>query len=82
MKAIAHRPQELRDIEGLLDVFPDANVARVSQFIREFAAAADLLDLPTEFEKLLEQRRPQSIPAPHARGIVAKRKARKAAKPK
>ena len=82
MKAIAHRPQDLRDIEGLLDVFPDANLARVSQFIREFAAAADLLDLPMEFEKLLEQRRPQSIPAPHARGIVAKRKARKAAKPK
>lgn len=62
MKAIAHRPQDLRDIEGLLDVFPEADVERVRQFVQEFAAAADLADLPVEFEKLLEQRRSRAAP--------------------
>ena len=56
MKAIAHRPQDLRDIEGLLDVFPTANVERVRHWVRDFAAAAELPDLPEEFEKLLAQR--------------------------
>ncbi|MGH8297281.1 MAG: DUF6036 family nucleotidyltransferase, partial [Steroidobacteraceae bacterium] len=42
MKAIAHRPQDLRDIEGLLDVFPAANVEGVRRCIRDFAAAAEL----------------------------------------
>jgi hypothetical protein len=66
MKAIAHRPQDLRDIEGLLDVFPDANVEAVRQFILEFAAAAEIPDLPEEFEKLLAQRKSRSAPGPDA----------------
>lgn len=32
MKAIAHRPQDLRDIEGLLDVFPSADVESVRRW--------------------------------------------------
>jgi predicted nucleotidyltransferase len=60
MKAIAHRPQDLRDIEGLLDVFPTANVESVRRRLRNFAAAAELPDLPEEFEKLLAQRKPRS----------------------
>lgn len=59
MKAIAHRPQDLRDIEGLLDVFPTADVESVRRWIRDFAAAAELPDLPVEFEKLLAQRKSQ-----------------------
>lgn len=57
MKAIAHRPQDLRDIEGVLEVFPNANLESVRQFIREFAAAIEQPDLPQELEKLLVQRR-------------------------
>ena len=60
MKAIAHRPQDLRDIEGLLDVFPAADVERVRRWVREFAAAAELPELPEEFEKLLAQRKSRS----------------------
>lgn len=60
MKAIAHRPQDLRDIEGLLDVFPGANVESVRRWVRDFAAAAELPDLPEEFEKLLAQRKSRS----------------------
>ena len=60
MKAIAHRPQDLRDIEGLLDVFPTANVESVRCWIRDFAAAAELPHLPEDFETLLAQRRSRS----------------------
>lgn len=60
MKAIAHRPQDLRDIEGLLDVFPAADVESVRHWIRDFAAAAELPELPEEFEKLLAQRKSRS----------------------
>jgi hypothetical protein len=60
MKAIAHRPQDLRDIEGLLDVFPTANVESVLRWIRDFSVAAELPSLPEEFEKLLAQRKSRS----------------------
>ena len=71
MKAIAHRPQDLRDIEGLLDVFPRANVESVRRWIRDFAAAAELPDLPEEFEKLLAHRKarsPSTSDSPKAAG--------------
>ncbi len=74
MKAIAHRPQDLRDIEGLLDVFPTANVERVRRWVRDFAAAAELPDLPEEFEKLLAQRNPRS-PSASDREKTAKKSA-------
>ena len=59
MKAIAHRPQDLRDIEGLLDVFPTADVENVRRWVQDFATAAELPDLPEGFEKLLAQRKSQ-----------------------
>lgn len=57
MKIIAHRPQDLRDIEGLLDVHPDANVEHVRQWLREFATAMTMPDLLEGFENLLAQRK-------------------------
>lgn len=57
MKAIAHRPQDLRDIEGLLDVFPTVDIESVRHCVQDFAAAAELPGLPEEFEKLLAQRK-------------------------
>lgn len=83
MKAIAHRPQDLRDIEGLLDVFPTANVESVRRWLREFAAAAELPDLPEEFEKLLAQRKPRSPSASDtakSAGKSAHRKKKKGSK--
>jgi hypothetical protein len=59
MKAIAHRPQDLRDIEGLLDVFPTADVENVRRWVQDFATAAELPDLPERFEKLLAHRKSQ-----------------------
>jgi hypothetical protein len=59
MKAIAQRPQDLRDIEGLLDVHPDANVEHVRQWLREFATAIAMPELLERFEALLAQRKPR-----------------------
>jgi len=57
MKAIAQRPQDLRDIEGLLDVHPGADVERVRSWVREFAVATAMPDLSLGLERLLDQRR-------------------------
>ncbi len=56
MKAVAQRPQDLRDIEGLLDAHPEADVERVRAWVREFATATTMPDLLTTFENLLAQR--------------------------
>lgn len=59
MKAIAQRPQDLRDIEGLLDVHPGADVERVRSWVGEFAAATTMPDLVRGLEQLMEQRKPR-----------------------
>lgn len=66
MKAVAHRPQDLRDIEGLLDVFPTADVESVRRWVQDFATAAELPNLPEEFEKLLAQRESRPPAKPNA----------------
>lgn len=58
MKAVAHRPQDLQDIEGLLDAHPDADVDDVRRWVREFAEAAAMSDLIDDLERLLARRKP------------------------
>jgi predicted nucleotidyltransferase len=53
MKAVAGRPKDLQDIEGLLAAHPDAEVAAARQWIREFATAMSMPDILTEFDKLV-----------------------------
>lgn len=60
MKAIAQRPQDLRDIEGLLDLHPDADLNAVLKWLREFSNAMAMPDLLQGFEKLLAARKPGS----------------------
>ncbi|MBI1732178.1 MAG: nucleotidyltransferase [Gammaproteobacteria bacterium] len=60
MKAIARRPQDLRDIEGLLDAHPEANINRVRQWVREFSVAMAMPDILDSLERLLAQRNPRS----------------------
>jgi hypothetical protein len=62
MKTIAQRPQDLRDIEGLLDVHPDADVERVRQWVREFATAMAMPDMLSTLEKLLTARNSKRKP--------------------
>jgi len=63
----------LRDIEGLLDVFPAADVESVRRCVRDFAAAAELPDLPEEFERLLAQRKSRSPTASDSAKTLGKR---------
>lgn len=53
LKAIADRPQDLRDIEGLLDVHPGVNIDRVRRWVREFATAMTMPDLLEDFERTI-----------------------------
>jgi len=57
MKAIANRPQDLRDIEGLLDVHPDANVAAARKWIREFSTVTTMPDILEEFDRIVARRK-------------------------
>ncbi|MEA3133914.1 MAG: hypothetical protein QOG17_1760 [Gammaproteobacteria bacterium] len=56
MKAFAHRPKDLEDIEGLLAVHPSADLGFVRQWLREFSAAVTMPDLLDDFEKVVARR--------------------------
>jgi predicted nucleotidyltransferase len=57
MKAVAHRPQDLTDIEAILAAHPKINVRRVRRWVREFAAALSMPEILNDLEVLLSQRR-------------------------
>ncbi|GEM_PF-4017246 len=81
MHSIARRPQDLRDIDGLLDVVPDVNVKAALGWVRNFALAAELPELPREFEELLARRKNRANPAATVRPSRAPRKPRTARDP-
>ena len=53
MKAVARRPKDLQDIEGLLAAHPDADIAAVRQWVREFATAMTMSDMLDDFDKVV-----------------------------
>lgn len=55
----ARRPQDLRDMEDLLDAHPETNVERVRQWVREFASSLTMPELLEDLDKLLAQRKPK-----------------------
>ena len=57
MKAVAHRPQDLTDIEAILAAHAKINVRRVRRWVREFAAALSMPEILNDLEVLLSQRR-------------------------
>ena len=57
MKAVAHRPRDLEDIEAMLAARAELNLRRVRHWVRKFAAALDMTDILTDLEALLAQRR-------------------------
>jgi hypothetical protein len=56
MKAIAHRPRDLLDIEGLIDAHPKADLGGVRKWVREFSIAAAMPELLEDFDKIVAQR--------------------------
>ena len=53
MKAVARRPKDLQDIEGLLAAHPEADLVTVRQRVSEFATAVSTSDMLDEFDKLV-----------------------------
>ena len=58
MKAIAHRPRDLLDLEALLIQHPQANLDRVRRYVDEFAHAASMSDVLEDWDRLVARRRP------------------------
>lgn len=42
LKAVAHRPQDLLDIQALVETHPDLERGRIERWVREFARALDM----------------------------------------
>lgn len=57
MKAVAHRPRDLADIEGLVAAVPSLDNKYILDWIRDFAEALETPELPAEIERLLRPRR-------------------------
>ena len=57
MKAVAHRPQDLADIEAVLAAHPRLNLRRVRRWVREFSEALAMPEILHDLETLLSQRR-------------------------
>jgi hypothetical protein len=55
MKAVAHRPQDLADLEAILAAHPKLNLRRVRRWVREFAAALEMPEVLNDLEVLLSQ---------------------------
>jgi hypothetical protein len=57
MKAVAHRPRDLADIESILDAHPKLNRRRVRRWVREFSAALGMPEILNDLEFILAKRR-------------------------
>ena len=53
MKAVAQRPQDLLDLEGLIAAHPEADLAMVRRWVAEFSMAATMPSLLEEFDRLV-----------------------------
>jgi len=53
MKAVARRPKDLQDIEGLLAAHPEADIAIVRRWVSEFATAMSTSDMLDDFDRLV-----------------------------
>ncbi len=59
MKAIARRPKDIQDFQGLLVAHPDVDVAFARRWIGEFSTAMGMPDILDEFDTLLAERAPK-----------------------
>jgi hypothetical protein len=57
MKAVAHRPRDMADIESILDAQPKLDLLRVRRWVREFSAALEAPELLRDFNALVARRR-------------------------
>lgn len=53
MKAVAHRPRDLADIESVMDAHPTLDIGRIRRWVREFANALEMPDIFDDTNKIL-----------------------------
>lgn len=53
LKAVAHRPKDLLDIQSLLDANPELDRARIEKWVREYSDLMEMPELWTDVERLL-----------------------------
>ena len=56
MKAIAHRPKDLQDIQIIADKYPNLDYTRIEHWIRSFAEVLEMPDLWKQIEEILKSR--------------------------
>lgn len=65
MKAVAHRPRDLEDIDGILGGYPKVDTERIRHWVGQFGAVLEMPELLGDLDKLLQRNR---------RGSARKRK--------
>lgn len=53
MKAVAHRPRDIADIEALLNIEPHLDFAHIRHWMGQFAEALEMPELLADLERLL-----------------------------
>ena len=57
MKAIAHRPRDLADIESIFDVHTKLNLRRIRKWVKEFSSAIEIPEILKDLENILARKR-------------------------
>lgn len=56
MKALARRPRDIADIEGILDVRSDLDLVHIRRWLREFSSVLEMPEIQEDFERLLRRK--------------------------
>ncbi len=56
MKAVAHRQQDLQDIQALVEIHPELDQKRIEYWVRQFADAFEMPELWKEIGNLIKSR--------------------------
>lgn len=61
MKAVAHRPRDIADIEGILPLNPNLDLKRIRYWVKEFSKVLEMPELYEDLEKLIKPSSPRRI---------------------
>lgn len=55
MKAVAHRPRDIGDIEGILLLYPKLDYKRIRYWVQEFAKVLEMPEIYGDLENLFKK---------------------------
>jgi len=56
MKAVAHRPRDLADIESIMDAHQKLNLRKIRRWVREFSTVGEMPEIFNDLEKIVVRR--------------------------